>query len=86
MVSILEYLHQYVPVIKSCNGSGDYHVRVPFGGDQLTSARATTARKVRVTSKGLDALRGLVPFVGDWHAKVNFEEVCYRYYAINHKL
>lgn len=50
--------------------------QVAFGGDQLTSCRTRTAQKVRVNSKGVKSLRGLVPFAADWHCKVNFMEVC----------
>ena len=71
MVSILEELHKYVPVTQQ----SDSYSPIPLGGDQLTTARATTAKKVRVMSKGKNALRGLVPFCADWHAKVNFIEV-----------
>jgi len=48
---------------------------VAFAGDQLTSCRTRTARRVRVNSKGVKSLRGLVPFAVDWHCKVNFIEV-----------
>ena len=64
MVTILENLHKYVPFI---NDSGTYSP-VPFGGDQLTIARATTAKKGRVTSRGKDGVQGLTPFCADWHA------------------
>lgn len=76
MVSILEHMHQYVPV-RSEKGEETYSP-IPFGGDQLTVARATTAKKARVTSQGKRALRGLVPFCADWHAKVNFIQVSVR--------
>ena len=76
MVSILEHLHQYVPVCRQSEGQVENYSPIPFGGDQLTAARATTAKKARVTSQGKRALRGLVPFCADWHAKVNFIEVC----------
>ena len=73
MVEILESLHNYVPVVNT-NGEERYDP-VLLGGDQLTSARAITAKKTRVTSRGLTGLRGLVPFASDWHAKVNYEGV-----------
>ena len=81
-MSILEQLHQYVPV-SSSGANNDYYSPIPFGGDQLTASRATTAKKTRVTSSGKNALRGLVPFCADWHAKVNFIQVCMTvlYYA-----
>lgn len=74
MVSILEHLHQYVPVVKHGDCAETYSP-IAFGGDQLTAARALTAKKVRVTSHGKAALRGLVPYCADWHAKVNFIQV-----------
>ena len=44
-----------------------------FGGDQLTAARAQKGIQVRTNSRDPStALRGLVPFAADWHAKVNF--------------
>jgi len=73
MVSILEHCHQYVPVVN--NEGADTYSPIPFFGDQLTAVRAMTAKKTRVTSQGNAALRGLVPFCVDWHAKVNFIEV-----------
>ena len=52
MVSILEHLHQYVPVVQQEGDEANTYSPIPFGGDQLTAARATTAKKVRVTSQG----------------------------------
>lgn len=71
MVTILEKMHEYVPV----RTEDSTHTLIPFGGDQLTIARAVTAKKTRVTSKGKKALRGLMPFCADWHAKMNFMQV-----------
>ena len=71
MVTILEKMHKYVPVCKEDSA----HSPIPFGGDQLTIARAVTAKKTRVTSQGKKALRGLIPFCADWHAKMNFIQV-----------
>ena len=73
MVSILEHCHQYVPTVN--NGGEEIYSPIPFFSDQLTAVRALTAKKTRVTSQGNSALRGLVPFCVDWHAKVNFIEV-----------
>ena len=74
MVSILEHLHQYIPVVthEDCE---ETHSPIAFGGDQPTAARALTAKKVRVTSHGKAALRGLIPYCADWHAKVDFIQV-----------
>ena len=76
MVAILEHLHQYVPVIRLEGDEADSYSPIPFGGDQLIAARANTAKKVRVTSRGKSALRGLVPFCADYLAKVIFIQVC----------
>ena len=71
MVTILEKMYEYIPV----RTEDSTHTLIPFGGDQLTIARAVTAKKTRVTSKGKKALRGLMPFCADWHAKMNFMQV-----------
>ena len=76
MVNILEEMSEYLPEIQV--GNGDTSVfPLAMGGDMLTCARARarTAQDVRITSCGKKALRGLYPFPGDWHAKVNFMEV-----------
>jgi len=70
MVKNISY--QYVPVVKDVATDLDIYSPLPFFGDQLTAARALTAKKSRVTSKEKSASRGLVPFCADWHAKVNF--------------
>lgn len=74
MVRILDKMSEYVPEVKV---ESDECVVFPLalGGDMLTCARARTAQEVRITSSGKSALRGLHPFPGDWHAKVNFMEV-----------
>ena len=70
LIEIMEDLCQYVPDEQ----------QVGFAGDQLTSCRARTARRVRVNSKGMKSLRGLVPFAADWHCKVNFIQVGTMYF------
>lgn len=77
MVAILDHLHRYVPVCKQDNGEKEVYSPIPLAGDHMTAARAVTAKNTRVTCKGKGSLRGLVPFCADWHAKVNFIEVCY---------
>lgn len=95
MVSILEVLNQYVPEVKiatseesRCSDQNQQVMMpfpVPLAGDMLTAARARTARDVQVTSSGQSALRGLFPFSSDWHAKMNFMEVCvYMYVHVLH--
>ena len=54
---MLEHLHQYVP---ASGGEKDTCSPIPCGGDQVTAARAVTAKKVRVASQGRKALRGLL--------------------------
>ena len=77
----MDHLHQYVSV--KLQDDNEVYSPIPLGGDQLTAARAPTAKKSRVTSKGKAALRGLVPFCADWHAKVNFMEVSIKHLASN---
>lgn len=73
MVAILEQMHEYVPDIQAETKTVPFPLA--FGGDMLTAARARTAREIRVTTPGKKALRGLIPFSADWHAKVNFMKV-----------
>ncbi len=89
MVDILEQMSEYVPDVQVQQGRGEADsdgqgqegrgevvpFPVPLAGDMLTATRARTAREIRVTSCGKKALRGLIPFPADWHAKVNFMEV-----------
>ena len=50
--------------------------RVPFGGDQLTKARARGAKKTRMNSTSAEQrLDGLIPCVEDWHTKLVLIEV-----------
>ena len=76
MVSIAEHIQKtYVPVHEE-EDSTQHVQRIAFAGDQLTAARTRKSQRVRVNSKSSsDALRGIVPFAADWHAKVNFMEV-----------
>ena len=69
MNEILKRLHAYVPVT-----AGTHNIeQLAFGGDQLTAARVRKGIQVRTNSRDPStALRGLVPFAADWHAKVNF--------------
>ena len=78
MISILEELHKYVPVVSSttqtnvlvdgeveeCTVIDDKFHRLLFGGDQLTAARARGAQRVRSNSeRPLHNLRDLNQFV-----------------------
>ena len=84
MISILEELHKYVPVVTStfqshvliegevdeCTITNDKFHRLLFGGDQPTAARARGAQRVRSNSeRPLDKLEGFEPICKDWHAK-----------------
>lgn len=70
MVEILKHVHTYVPCAE------DGGCQIPFGGDQLTACRARKCQSIRVNSTSpTDALRGVIPFAADWHAKVIFMDV-----------
>ena len=87
MADIMEHLQQYVPskrISESFQVSEskeveleiDHFCHILFGGDQLTVARARGAQGVLCNShNGFDRLKGLVPVVEDWHAKVTFMKV-----------
>ena len=72
MIEILKHLHRYFPT----TSDGSQLIQIGFAGDQLTAVRARQTMVSRVNSQNSsDALRGLVPFACDWHAKVNFLSV-----------
>ena len=94
MISILEDLHKYIPVVTStsqtsvlvegeveeCTITDDELFRIVFGGDQLTAARARGAQRVRSNSeRPLDKLEGVEPVSEDWHAKGVLLRVCMHY-------
>lgn len=81
MVEIMDKLSDYVPEVKDSKSGESNDYPLPFFGDMLTAARARTAQETRVTSKGKKALRGLFPIAADWHAKVNYMEVCKHKYT-----
>jgi len=50
---------------------------VLFFGDQLTAERARKCQEYKVSDESREeALLGLVPAISDWHAEVNFLQVC----------
>ena len=52
--------------------------QVLIGGDQLTVARIRSAQAARLNSEsGSGQLRGFLPVVEDWHARLCLMEVCY---------
>ena len=83
MVGIMTHLQQYVPVNTSTVHVTDpenneeveimldnFH-HILFGGDQLTVERAVGSKRERSNeARGTDRLEGLIPVIGDWHAKV----------------
>ena len=89
MVSILEDHHQYVPsssvMVKEVVGLDEVEVmrldsfhNIIYNGDQLTVERMRGAQAIRSNSEnGIDQLRGFIPAVADWHAKVSFLGVSY---------
>ena len=89
MVDIMTHLDKYVPVVEYVQQgqipNSDKTVpvkqatmhRILFGGDQLTAARARSARRAKANSDSpLTRLEGLVPCAEDWHARLNLLEIC----------
>ena len=90
MISIMEYLHHYVPTetgtveidLPDSGGKFDltktsFHT-ILFGGDQLTAKRARGSQMIRSNSvTSSEQINGLLPTSEDWHAKLCFLEVSY---------
>lgn len=83
MVDIMSHLHRYVPedvYEDECTVDGEAVTvlkaslyPILFGGDQLTAARARSAKKAKINSvKPSARFDGLVPVAEDWHTKLNF--------------
>lgn len=83
MVQIMNTLQQYVPateetaVVQVEGEDIPFEMKVQrfhsilFAGDQLTVARARSARAVCMNSaSGSGQIKGLIPVVSDWHAKL----------------
>ena len=71
MVDILEHVQKYVPV----TANGVVHPLL-FGGDQLTRERADGAKDAKLQSSStMKKLRGILPKIEDWHARVVFMQV-----------
>ena len=88
MVDILEWIHQYVPMVEMMKEvhipSLNKTVQVPtalshpieLSGDQKTAARGRGAQKARVNSTLLsERLVGIIPVAADWHTKVKVLDV-----------
>ena len=82
MIEVMNYSHKYVPeclLEEKCQVNEQtitiYKSLINpllFGGDQLTAARARSAKKAKVNSiKAQTRLDGLVPVAEDWHTKLN---------------
>ena len=87
MCSILEHLHQYVPLISEvCVFQSDDHNEVSttqytfhnlvLGGDPLTVARVRGLQAIRChEDNSLDRLEGFLGVPQDWHAHVTLLKV-----------
>lgn len=86
MVDILDDHHDYVPCSSSTieiDVTGDLEIvqfdsfhQIVYFGDQLTVERMRGAQGARCNSEhGIQQLKGFVPAVTDWHAKVSFLDV-----------
>ena len=88
MVDIMTHHHKYVSAVEFFrrvaipNSAVTVDVqqalihKILFGGDQLTAARARSAKNAKSNSASpLSRLEGLVPCAEDWHAKLNLLEV-----------
>lgn len=77
MIEIMDKVQQYVPhTIDKCTTVDgvpkvDILEKCLFGGDQLTCARARSAKRHRQDSATpLEKLDGLEPVIEDWHTKM----------------
>ena len=58
--------------------------RILLGGDQLTSTRARSAKRLKMNGiSPVSRLEGLCPCAEDWHTKMNLLEVCFHHYLYN---
>ena len=82
MVDIMTHMHQYVPIIQSLEEvyvpSLDERVEfykarsfpIIVAGDQLTSARARSAKKAKCNADSpTSRFESLIPTPTDWHTK-----------------
>ena len=87
MCKILDNLHDYVPstssshVVTFDDGTTENHTdynltRILMGGDQLTVARANTAKLIRLNHENSKSrLTGIVPVIEDWHSRLTLVKV-----------
>ena len=95
MVDIMLHMHKYVPTLSTTvnlevegeadmQARADYFHPIPFGGDQLTVARARGAQNIRENSLyGMEQLQGLLPVCKDWHARVVLLSVLLMFTYVN---
>lgn len=85
MVDIMKHMHQYVPydeyeeeqmvegIAETVTVTKASAYPILFGGDQLTAARARSARKAKVNSVvPAKRFHGLIPVAEDWHTRMNY--------------
>ena len=83
LISILEYLHKYVPGIpddaESSSNDQPYH-GILLGGDQLSTSMTRRVKAERGNSTTIkNRLEGLEPVCEDWHTKLCLVMVKYHY-------
>eukprot|EP00731_Ephydatia_muelleri_P002965 Em0001g2965a len=92
MIGIVNHIHHYVPAVPDIQeqvlSTGEtvdvdqtsLHT-ILFGGDQLTCARARSAIDNKLNSQTPHKrFMGIEPVIEDWHTKVNFLRVIWKYY------
>jgi len=87
MCKILDHLHKYVPStsvsreVKLDDGTTINHedymlTPILLGGDQLTVARAQSAKRMRVNHENsVNCLKGIIPVIEDWHTRLTLMQV-----------
>ncbi|KAL5463740.1 hypothetical protein EMCRGX_G032667 [Ephydatia muelleri] len=92
MIGIVNHIHHYVPAVPDIQeqvlSTGEtvdvdqtsLHT-ILFGGDQLTCARARSAIDNKLNSQTPHKrFMGIEPVIEEWHTKVNFLRVIWKYY------
>lgn len=91
MTEILAHMQRYVPckgIVKTWDmepyTQTDYQfVTTLVGGDQLSTAHARGCISIQDNAENnFDKLRGLLPVIEDWHAKVCFMQVSFCSYSL----
>ena len=87
MITILQNVHKYVPqqqqevyvTTEQYSRSKEIKMVYPIllGGDQLSTARARSAKATKRTEKPYtNRLDGIIPVFDDWHTRVTLIGVC----------